>query len=302
MIKPSEKIRKLPNNVLVKEYTYIGSNCHLNNTEIGKFCSIASNVCSGLGKHPTSEFISTYPAFFSKNNSGCKMSFVKKQLYEEYNKITIGNDVWIGFGAILMDGITIGNGAIIGAGAIVTKNIPSYAIAVGTPAKVIKYRFNEDEINMLLDFKWWDKSIQWIIANAHFFETKIFFQMMKENNFIEKVSFIDKKEYIVDDYIDINYNLVFSKQFNSMYSQILSLPNNIIIYGNGTIGKTIQTLIPDKIIGYVDIADENNHPKNLKNMEYDKIIISVLGREEEIIKYLVEDLQINIDKIITLEL
>ena len=73
-------------------------------------------------------------------------------------------------------------------------------------------------------------------------------------------------------------------------------------FNNGTIGKTIQALIPDKIVGYVDIADENNHPKNLKDMKYDKIIISVLGREEEIIKYLVEDLQIPRDKIITLEL
>ena len=84
--------------------------------------------------------------------------------------------------------------------------------------------------------------------------------------------------------------------------KIQNLDNNLIIYGNGTVSKTIQTLIPDKIVGYVDIADENNHPKNLKDMKYDKIIISVLGREEVIIKYLVEDLQIPRDKIITLEL
>lgn len=99
-----------------------------------------------------------------------------------------------------------------------------------------------------------------------------------------------------------NLNYKFSLTFNNFYNQIQNLNNNIIIYGNGTIGKTIQALIPDKIVGYVDMADANNHPKNLKNMEYDKIIISVLGREEEIIKYLVEDLKIARDKIITLEL
>ncbi|WP_066355835.1 glycosyltransferase [Aliarcobacter skirrowii] len=95
------------------------------------------------------------------------------------------------------------------------------------------------------------------------------------------------------------------KDFVSIISNIIKFQNSdnkYVVYGNGTIGKTIQALIPDKIVGYVDIADENNHPKNLKDMKYDKIIISVLGREEEIIKYLVEDLQINIDKIITLEL
>ncbi len=75
-----------------------------------------------------------------------------------------------------------------------------------------------------------------------------------------------------------------------------------MIYGNGTIGKTIKALIPDKIVGYVDINDENNHPKNLKDMKYDKIIISVLGREEEIIKYLTEELKIDKERIITFEI
>jgi hypothetical protein len=97
----------------------------------------------------------------------------------------------------------------------------------------------------------------------------------------------------------------FSQLFNKLFGKIEELKqknNYYALYGYGTIGKTIQALIPEKIVGYVDMADKNNHPKNLKNMEYDKIIISVLGREEEIIKYLVEDLKIARDKIITLEL
>lgn len=103
-------------------------------------------------------------------------------------------------------------------------------------------------------------------------------------------------------FINKDINMDFSKNFNKFYNQIKNLNNNIIIYGKGTIGKTIQALIPDKIIGYVDIADENNHPKNLKDMKYDKIIISVLGREEEIIKYLTEELKIDKERIITFEI
>ena len=97
----------------------------------------------------------------------------------------------------------------------------------------------------------------------------------------------------------------FSQLFNKLFGKIEELKqknNYYALYGYGTIGKTIQALIPEKIVGYVDMADENNHPKNLKNMKYDKIIISVLGREKEIIKYLSKKLNIGEDKIITLEL
>lgn len=97
-------------------------------------------------------------------------------------------------------------------------------------------------------------------------------------------------------------NLDFSKNFNIFYKEIISLGNNIVVYGNGTVGQTIQALIPDKIIGYVDIADKEHLPSTLKNMQFDKIIISVLGREKEITKYLVEDLKIDKNKIITFEI
>lgn len=67
----------------------------------------------------------------------------------------IENDVWIGGNAIILQGVSIGNGAVIGAGAVVNKDIPDYAIAVGVPAKIVKYRFNEEKIHRLIESEWW---------------------------------------------------------------------------------------------------------------------------------------------------
>lgn len=120
----------------------------------------------------------------------------------------------------------------------------------------------------------------------------------------KKSQSINLKINYIKDALLKNNKQIFENNIRLFYNQLNDLSNmnyKYVIYGNGTIGKTIQALIPDKIVGYVDIADKNNHPRNLINMKYDKIIISVLGREEEIIKYLVEDLKIARDKIITLE-
>jgi acetyltransferase-like isoleucine patch superfamily enzyme len=75
---------------------------------------------------------------------------------EERKQINIGNDVFIGANVTVLDGVTIGDGAVIGAGAVVSKDIPPYAIAVGCPIKVIKYRFSETQIEALLKIRWWD--------------------------------------------------------------------------------------------------------------------------------------------------
>jgi len=96
--------------------------------------------------------------------------------------------------------------------------------------------------------------------------------------------------------------IYFSKNFNKFFEQISLIDENIILYGYGTIGKTIQKLIPEKIIGYIDMNDNNNHPSTLRNMKYDKILISVLGREKEIKRYLVKELSVPKNKIITIEL
>jgi virginiamycin A acetyltransferase len=70
--------------------------------------------------------------------------------------VKIGNDVWIGYAAVIINSVTIGDGAVIGAYAVVREDVPPYAIVIGNPARVIRYRFNETQIRMLLEIKWWD--------------------------------------------------------------------------------------------------------------------------------------------------
>ena len=143
--------------------SYLGSNCNLSHVKIGRFCSISSEVNVIIGTHPSNKYVSTHPSFFSlKKQAG--FTFVKKRKFKEIhwaneekgNIIEIGNDVWIGSGVKILQGISIGDGAIIGAGAIVTKNVEPYAIYVGVPAKLIKFRFNVDDISLLTSSKWWN--------------------------------------------------------------------------------------------------------------------------------------------------
>lgn len=164
-------------NVEVSDFTFIRDNTLIGNAKIGKFCSIGSNCHIGLGMHPSKQFISTHPIFYSVRNQS-QISFAKKDSFKEFANILIGNDVWIGVNVVILDGVTIGDGAIIGAGAVVTKDIPSYAIVGGVPAKIIKYRFNEKEQNFLLNFKWWDKDIEWLKNNHEKMHNKssIFFR------------------------------------------------------------------------------------------------------------------------------
>ncbi len=120
-----------------------------------------------IGNHPTSVFVTTFPSFYYNTESQKGFTFHKdKPIYEGLNKypdedkkyqVVIGNDVWIGCNSIILGGIKIGDGAIVGAGAVVTRDVAPYSIVAGVPAKVIKYRFTDEQIEFLDSLKWWDK-------------------------------------------------------------------------------------------------------------------------------------------------
>lgn len=154
--------------------TYLGSNCSIKNTKIGRFTSIGQKVNCIFGKHPSNTFVSTHPAFFSTRKQA-GFTFAQEQLFEEFEPphdnegnytITIGNDVWIGDGVSIMDGVRISDGAIVAAHALVVQDVPPYTVVGGIPAKPIKKRFSDIQIAFLLDFKWWNKDLNWIESNA----------------------------------------------------------------------------------------------------------------------------------------
>lgn len=147
-------------NVSVGRHTYFASS-NSKHASIGSFCSIAQNTyIGGLGNHPTN-YISTHPIFYSTLKQSGK-TFVTENKFNEQKKTIVGNDVWIGMNAIIIDGVTIGNGAIVAAGAVVTKNVPSYAVVAGIPARIIKYRYNENERELLNSTEWWNLPDQYL--------------------------------------------------------------------------------------------------------------------------------------------
>ena len=153
------------NNSEVHSYSYLGKNCLIQNATIGKFCSIANDVSIGLGNHPLDHF-STSPLFYRRQNT-FKIKLVENDLqFEEYFPVSIGNDVWIGTKAIILDGISIGNGSVIAANSVVTKNVAPYSVMGGIPAKLIKYRFSDKKIDEFNNEKWWDMDL--IKIKSHF--------------------------------------------------------------------------------------------------------------------------------------
>lgn len=153
--------------ITVGEYTYFDSRIIFglwqpeDQIQIGKYCSLAKDIIIfGSGEHITSR-ATTYPfvLFFAEDRP--------ERLIDARTKgaTVIGHDVWIGLGATVMSGVKIGNGAVIGAKAVVAKDVPDYAIAVGNPAKVIRYRFNPKTVERLLALCWWNWELPKILAN-----------------------------------------------------------------------------------------------------------------------------------------
>ena len=148
----------------IGKYTFIGMNSYVDKStaSIGRFCSIAMNAKISLNNHPH-EWVSTHPFTYRK-----KYGFVSENIHIEgiNNKsTTIGNDVWIGANVTILAGVTIGNGAIIGANALVSKDVEAYSIVTGTPARRVRFRFDEDTIKKIQASEWWNWDDEKIKAN-----------------------------------------------------------------------------------------------------------------------------------------
>jgi len=153
--------RNLIRSAEIGDMTYTGTDTSIMWSTIGKFCCISRTVEIGGSPHNYNA-ASMMPTYRAKNKLGGALS-----LRHDEEQIVVGNDVWIGQGVSIIrkKGLTIGSGAVIGTGAVVTRSVPDYAIVVGIPAKVIKYRFPESVREKLLEIKWWDWPKEKIMKN-----------------------------------------------------------------------------------------------------------------------------------------
>jgi len=135
-------------------FSYTGKNATVLHAKIGKFCSISWNSTLGGADHDYRR-VCQHAILYDPRMHENMSNFVP--LYDRYKeKLILGHDVWVGCGAFVKRGVKIGNGAVVGANSVVTKDVPSYAIVAGNPARILKYRFGIDKQQYLEDLRWWD--------------------------------------------------------------------------------------------------------------------------------------------------
>ncbi|MCG7363422.1 chloramphenicol acetyltransferase [Roseomonas sp. ACRSG] len=137
------------------DYSYVVNDSDIIYATLGRFCSIASHVRINPGNHPLERVALSH---FTYRSSAYGLGEDDAELFQwrRDHHVTLGHDVWIGHGAIVLPGVSIGDGAAIGAGAVVTKDVPPFAIVVGVPGRVLRYRFPPEIIAALGRIAWWD--------------------------------------------------------------------------------------------------------------------------------------------------
>lgn len=155
---------------ILGRHSYTGRNTKIIKADVGNFSSISWDVTIGGANHDYSKI--TTHSFLYNNIDNLRPENVPPVYNRFEQNCTIGNDVWIGAGAIVLRGIKIDNGAVVAAGAVVTKDVPPYAIVAGVPAKIVSFRFNREKIEKLQKVEWWNWSDEKIKKNFNFFMEK----------------------------------------------------------------------------------------------------------------------------------
>jgi phosphonate metabolism protein (transferase hexapeptide repeat family) len=154
------------------DFSYLGADCQVADATIGKFCAIAANVRIGPPNHPMdrpSLHRFTYcPEYYDATKTRDAAFFAARRA----DRVTIGNDVWIGHGVTVLAAVTVGDGAVLAAGAVVAKDVAPYAIVGGVPAKVIRARFPAEIAARLRRIAWWDWPFEVIMARLAEFQSE----------------------------------------------------------------------------------------------------------------------------------
>ena len=137
------------------DFSYVVNDSEIIYTDVGKFCSIAAHTRINPGNHPVDRVAMNH---FTYRSSAYGLGDDDPAFFDwrRASRCTLGHDVWIGHGVVVLPGVSLGNGAVAGAGAIVTKDVPAFAIVVGNPARLLRYRFAPEVIETLGRIGWWD--------------------------------------------------------------------------------------------------------------------------------------------------
>jgi phosphonate metabolism protein (transferase hexapeptide repeat family) len=139
------------------DYSYVVNDSDIAYAEIGKFCSVASHVRINPGNHPLDRVALNH---FTYRSSAYGLGEDDRDVFDwrRSKRVTLGHDVWIGHGAIVLPGVSLGTGSAVGAGSVVTKDVPAFAVVVGNPARILRFRFPPEIQAALLCVAWWDWS------------------------------------------------------------------------------------------------------------------------------------------------
>ena len=137
------------------DYSYVANDSDIACTTLGRFCSIAAQVRLNPGNHPLDRVALNH---FTYRSSAYGMGDDDAAVFDwrRGHRVVLGNDVWIGHGVVVLPDVTIGNGAAIGAGAVVSRDVPPFAVVVGVPARLVRFRFAPDIVEALERIAWWD--------------------------------------------------------------------------------------------------------------------------------------------------